>query len=58
MPKDSMKASLRLMRSSRSISYWDLGAAGTTCFLTCMGFLAGALAEEDFLVGAMVEGLR
>ena len=25
---DSMKASLRLMRSSRSISYWDLGAAG------------------------------
>ena len=25
---DSMKASLRLMRSSRSISYWDLGATG------------------------------
>ena len=23
-----MKASLRLMRSSRSISYWDLGATG------------------------------
>ena len=22
--------------------------------MTCMGFLAGALAEEDFLAGAMV----
>ena len=48
-----MNFSLRLMRSSRSSSYWDLGGAGTTCFLTNMGFLAGAL-EEDFLVGAMV----
>ena len=28
MPMDSMNASLRLMRSSRSISYWDLGATG------------------------------
>ena len=28
MPMDIMKASLRLMRSSRSISYWDLGATG------------------------------
>jgi len=42
MPMDSMKASLRLMRSSRSISYWDLGATGMfDGILLVFGFPAG-----------------
>ena len=48
-----MNFSLRLMRSSRSSSYW-LFLAGAHGLARSMGFLAGALVEEDFLVGAMV----
>ena len=53
MPMDSMKASLRLMRSSRSISYWDLGAAGMFDGIFWFLLVLGAVLRELFCLRAV-----